>query len=58
MEYQGKHIAHLLREELGDTNPYTALNERIWFTLPDAHVWIHKDYELPKCMMFMLIKNL
>ena len=52
------HVSKYLREELGDTDILTPLNKRIWFTMPDGYVWIHKDVEVPASLLFKILETL
>lgn len=51
------HASKYLREELGDTDPLTPLHQRVWFTMPDGHVWIHKDVVVPKSLLFKILES-
>lgn len=57
MYINGRYVTDLLKEELGNTNPFDPFDRRTWFTMPDGRVWVHKDHGIPKCMTFAALCN-
>ena len=51
----GTDLYKLLREELGDTDMYSKLQDRAWYTTPGGDIYIRKDIEIPKCITAMLL---
>jgi hypothetical protein len=54
MDMKSSPVLNFLKEHLGDTNPYTLLQTRDWFTVPDG-IWIkHELLNTPEMTCFIL----